>query len=391
MINWREAQARILALAAPVDRERLTLWQAAGRWAAETLHARRTQPSANLSAMDGYAVRFVDLPGPWRVVGESAAGTPFGERLWEGEAVRIFTGAALPGGADAIVIQEEADADGTTMVLSGKGPLTRWSFVRRTGEDFGPHTILVSEGEQLTPARIALAAIGGHDVINARRRILVAIVSTGNELVPAGSDPEYGLPDSNGPMLAALLADLPVTLHQFGIVRDDPAQLALMLDAARDHDVIVTTGGASVGDHDLVRPVLLERGANLDFWKVAMRPGKPVMAGTLGNAVVLALPGNPVSAFVTAHLFLRPLIAHLSGAAEPMPAPITATLGAPLPAVGPRTDFVRMRWQNGVLISALAGDSGALRPLADAQVLAIRPAHAPPASPGETVDAIPIA
>lgn len=380
MIDWRDALSRILALAPPVATETISVAKAAGRWTSAPVLARRTQPAADLSAMDGYAVRHADLPGPWEVVGESAAGRSFAGQMGPGEAVRIFTGAHLPDGADAILIQEDAVRDGDRLTLTAGLP-HRGQWVRPRGADFLEGDAIIEAGERLTPARIALAVLAGYGELPVRRRIRVALGSTGDEL-------GRSLPDSNGPMLAALLGGLPVDLTVAGIIADDRATLSALFDRYRHHDVIVTTGGASVGDHDFVRPVLLDLEATLDFWKVAMRPGKPVMAGTLGNATLLALPGNPVSAFVTAHVFLRPLIAHLSGAADPRPATIGAILGAPLPAVGARTDFVRMRWQGGMLIPAAAGDSGALSPLADAQALAIRPALAPPASPGDIVEAI---
>lgn len=383
MIDWREALARILALAPPVAPEHCALAEAAGRWTAEPVRARRTQPAADLSSMDGYAVRYADLPGPWRIIGESAAGRPFEVALNAGEAVRIFTGAHLPARADTIVIQENATRTGDLLAPAADPP-SRAQWVRARGADFAEGHEIIAAGARVTSARIALAALAGHGDLPVRRCVRIALGSTGDELGTA-------LPDSNGPMLAALLADLPVELTMLGIILDERRALAAFYDHARRHDVIVTTGGASVGDHDLVRPVLLDLGATLDFWKVAMRPGKPVMAGKLGDAIVLALPGNPVSAFVTAHIFLRPLIAHLSGAADPGPSVIHAILGAPLPAVGPRTDFARMRWQDGALVPARPGDSGALVPLADAHALAIRSAHAPPAVAGETIEAILIA
>ncbi len=390
MIAFDEAQARILGLAKPVDRETVGLDQAIGRWAAEPVTARRTQPAHDLSAMDGYAVRFVDLPGPWRVIGESAAGRPFSSICEPGTAVRIFTGAFLPDGSDTIVIQEDVTRDGMALHLTGNGPKRATESVRHVGEDFTAGAPIIAAGALMTPARIALAACSGHDRLTVRRPIRVAIASTGDELVPIGSATD-GLPDSNGAMLSALLADMPVAITAFGIVADTQAALATLLDQARHHDVIVTTGGASVGDHDLVRPALIAAGAHIDFWKIAMRPGKPVMAGTLDAAIVLGLPGNPVSAFVTAQLLLRPLIARLSGAADPLPRRIMAQLGAALPAVGWRTDFVRLRWSDGQLVPAQSGDSGSLLALADAEALGIRHAGAQAAGAGDFVEAILIA
>ena len=389
MLDWQEARARILALGSPVSTEILPLVHAAGRWSAAPIFALRNQPARDLSAMDGYAIRFADMPGPWRVVGESAAGVPFAAQVASGECTRIFTGAALPLGTDSIVIQEEVARNGDVLTLTGEGPRTNGSSVRPAQSDFARDAVLIEAGSALTPARIALAALGGHGTLPVQRRIRVAILSTGDELVPPGTDPGTDrLPGSNGPMLTAMLGNLPVELTDFGIIPDDSEKLVWAFGRARDFDIIVTTGGASVGDHDLVRPALIEAGATIDFWKVAMRPGKPLMAGTLGKAVVLGLPGNPVSAFVTATLFLKPLVAQLSGAANASPPLVCAPVASDLPAVGPRTDFVRAAWRDGGLASLPSTDSGALSHLARADALIVRPHHAPAVSAGHMVDVL---
>jgi molybdopterin molybdotransferase len=389
MITPEEAQARILALGVPVAVETVALLDAAGRWAASDVRARRTQPARDLSAMDGYAIRFADLPGPWRVAGVSAAGSPFGGPVGAGEAARIFTGAAVPKGADTIIIQEEVARDGDRITLSGEGPPHEGAHIRRAGSDFASGDRVIGVGDHLNPARLALAAMGGHGTLDVQRRIRVAIVSTGDELVPVGTDVgDDRLPNSNAPMLAAMLGALPVEINDLGIVPDDRAALAAAFALAYDCDIIVTSGGASVGDHDLVRPVLLDLGATLDFWKVAMRPGKPLMAGRLGDTIVLGLPGNPVSAFVTATLFLRPLVRHLSGARDPLPRRVLATCNAPLPAVGPRTDFVRARWEGSVLACLPSGDSGMLSGLAQAEALIVRAAGSDATDAGQPVEAI---
>ena len=389
MITPEEAQARILALGVSVEIEILPLLKAAGRWAAGDVTARRTQPARDLSAMDGYAIRFADLPGPWRVVGVSAAGVPFGGSVGEGEAARIFTGAAVPAGADTIVVQEEVARDGDALTLTGEGPPYVGAHIRRAGSDFARGDRLIASGDALTPAVLALAAMGGHGSIDVHRRIRLAILSTGDELVAPGADAgDDRLPNSNAPMLAAMLGALPVEIVDLGIVPDDRAALATAFARARDCDTLVTSGGASVGDHDLVRPVLLDLGATLDFWKVAMRPGKPLMAGNLGNTIVLGLPGNPVSAFVTATLFLLPLVRHLSGARDPLPRRIPASCNAPLPAVGPRTDFVRARWENGAVAPLPSTDSGVLSSLARADALIVRAAGSETTPAGQLVEAI---
>jgi molybdopterin molybdotransferase len=388
VIDPPEALTRLLALATPVAVEMLPLIDATNRWTAADITALRTQPARNLSAMDGYAIRHADMPGPWRVVGESAAGVPFAGTVGAGEAARIFTGAAAPDGADSIIIQEDVTRTDDTITITGEGPPKPGTHIRRAGSDFTAGDTLIEAGTPLTPARIGLVAIAGHASLPVRRPIRVALISTGDELAPIGSDPDPNrIPASNGIMLAALLQNLPVDITDMGIIPDDKAALITTFESARHHDIIVTTGGASVGDHDLVRPALIDAGAAIDFWKIAMRPGKPLMAGTLGNAVVLGLPGNPVSAFVTATLFLKPLIAHLSGASDPAPLLLSASLATDMPAVGPRTDYVRAQWLNGA-IAPLGGDSGMLVPLAAATALIVRPAGSPPAATGDDVRVI---
>lgn len=387
-----DAQARLLALGSPVESVVLPVAEAAGRWLAEDIASLRTQPAADLSAMDGYAIRFAECPGPWTVVGESAAGAPLGRTLAPGEAARIFTGAAMPDGADTVLIQEEAARDGDRLRLAGEGPPETGAHVRRRGRDFAEGDVLLHAGAKLTPPALALAIAGGHGVLPVRRDIRIALISTGDELVPAGAPTDAAqLPASNGPMIAAQLANLPVAIDDIGIVPDTREALAKALDAAREADVIVTIGGASVGDHDLVRPALESAGAEIGFWRIAMKPGKPLMAGTLGRPVVLGLPGNPASAFVTAKLFLEPMIAHLSGASDPLPAFQPARLAADLPAVGVRTEFLRGRWRNAAVEALPQQSSAALAALAHAQLLIRRPAGSAPTRAGDTVEILPLA
>jgi molybdopterin molybdotransferase len=385
-----EAQARLLALAAPLPIETLPLTEAAGRWAAEDVVAQRIQPAADLSMMDGYAIRFADMPGPWRVAGESRAGLGMDAMLQSGEAARIFTGAPVPGGADAILVQEEAEREGERLNLVGEGPPQPGAHIRRRGSDFAQGAVLVSTGDLLTPGRIAVAAVGGHGMLAVRRRPRVTLISTGDELVPPGTPAEGAmLPASNGIMLQALIGGRAI-VRDAGIV---PDRLDALVEALRsaEADIIVTSGGASVGDHDLIRPALAETGASLDFWRIAMRPGKPLLAGRLGDAVVLGLPGNPASAFVTAQLFLLPLIAHLGGARQPLPSIEPAVLGAALPAVGGRQDYVRAVYADGRVRPLPNQDSGALSTLARANALIVRAAGAPPAPVDEIVNILRIA
>ncbi|WP_157217173.1 molybdopterin molybdotransferase MoeA [Flavisphingomonas formosensis] len=392
LLSVAEAQARILALAPVLATEMVPLAAAAGRWAIEPIEANRTQPAADLSAMDGYAIRFGELPGPWTLAeGESTPGTAAATPLKPGQALRIFTGAPLPPEADTILVQEDAAREGERLRLSGDGPPRRHAHVRPLGSDFRSGDRLIEAGERLTPARIGLAAVGGHGVLQVRRRPRIALISTGDELVPPGT-PTHGvqLPSSNAPMLAALLAALPVEIEDLGIVRDDLDAIATAFAGARA-DIIVTTGGASVGDHDLVRPALERAGASLDFWRAAMKPGKPIMGGRLGDATVLGLPGNPVSAFVTATLFLLPLIRSALGAAAPIPAPRLVPLGGTVAATDKRAEYLRARIADGRAFPLSGQDSAALAMLAEAQALIVRPPYAPARDEGETVEILDIA
>lgn len=385
-----EAQTRVLALGRAAAPETLAIADAIGRFAATDIVARRTQPARPLSAMDGYAIRFDDLPGPWDVIGESAAGASFAGNVGEAQATRIFTGAAMPDGTDCVLVQEEATRDGTRLHLSGEGPV-RGGNVRRAGLDFREGELLIATGERITPARAALAAIAGHGTLSVGRRVRVAIAATGDELVPAGQAiRDDQLPETNGLMLGGLLGDLPVDRIDLGIL---PDRMEALVDAfgVVDCDLLVTTGGASVGDHDLVRPALAAAGGTLDFWRIALRPGKPMLAGTLRDAAVLGLPGNPVSSYITAMLFVRPLVARMAGAVDPLPRTVRATLAHPLPANGPRQDYLRATLVDGQASTAAIQDSSMLRTLARSDCLIIRAPHAPAADAGDSAEILQLA
>ncbi|HEX7695664.1 MAG TPA: molybdopterin molybdotransferase MoeA, partial [Sphingomonas sp.] len=264
--------------------------------------------------------------------------------------------------------------------------------VRRKGLDFEKGAVLIPAGARFSPAAIALAATGGHGDLLANRRLRISLLATGDELVAPGTartDP-LALPEGNSAMLAALIADLPVDIVHAGIVPDRLDALAAAF-AMAEADIVVTTGGASVGDHDLVRPAIEAAGGAIDFWRIAIRPGKPMLAGRLGDAVILGLPGNPVSAFVTALVFLRPLIAAMAGAAHPLPVPLSATLAEPLPANDHRQDYLRGTVVGGRVSVAAVQDSSMLATLARATCLIVRPPHALAAAAGETVEILPIA
>jgi molybdopterin molybdotransferase len=391
LLPLEEAQARLLALAAPLEIETRALGAAAGTWAAADVRARLTHPPADVSAMDGWALRLADLPGPLSAVGVAAAGTPFAGSVGPGEAVRIFTGAHLPAGADTVAVQEEMLEEGGHVRLAGEGPGAVGRHIRRRGQDFGAGDLLVAAGVRITPAHVGLLAAAGHAAVAVRRRPRVALLATGNELVPPGEVPGPGqIVSSNGVMLAGLLAGEGVAADDRGILPDEPLALGQALSAAANAaDLLVTIGGASVGDHDLVRPVLHALGAEIDFWRIAVKPGKPLLAGRLGSAVVLGLPGNPVSAFVCAHLFLLPLLRHLMGAAQPLPELETGRSICALPANGSRRDFQRAtleRRADGLWVRpAPVQDSAMLRVLAGSTALLVRPEHAPAVSEGGEV------
>jgi molybdopterin molybdotransferase len=384
-----QAQARLLALAAPLPRCAIPLAQAAGRYLAEPLLALRDQPWADLSAMDGYAVRFADIPGPWQIAGEMTAGAlPAAEPLAPGAAMRIFTGAPLPAGADTVIVQEDVALQGDRIRLTGDGPGARGRHVRTRASDFARSDLLMAAGSQLDPPALALAALAGHASLPVRPAPRVAILSTGNELVAPGAPcPPGSLPASNGVMLRAMLERAGATVISETLVPDDLGRLTGALQAIQGADIIVTSGGASVGDHDLVRPALEAAGGSINFWRIAMRPGKPLIVGQLGSAIMLGLPGNPISAMVTGALFLLPLVRHLAGSATPLPQPRTASLGAALPPLtGERAEYLRARAADGLAIPLTFQDSAAMRAAAQANALIVRAPGAPAAKAGDSVE-----
>lgn len=384
LLPVEEAQARLLALAAPLPKETLPLTAALGRYLAAPMAAQRTQPAADLSAMDGYAIRFADLPGPWRQVGSIAAGSWPAQPLSTGETMRIFTGAPLPAGADTVLVQEDAATSADMITLTGTGPAAKGQHVRAAGSDFAAGTALADPGARVTPGLIALAAMAGHAALAVGHAPRVAFISTGDELADPGAPLAPGqIPDSNAPMLTALLVAVPAAIGTVVRIGDSrAATIAAIRAASADHDVIVTLGGASVGDHDHVHAAMTSLGSPPAFWKIAMRPGKPLLAGRVGDAVLLGLPGNPASAFVTAHLFLLPLLRHLAGAVAPLPDVGQAALAADLAGGGPRRDYLRAIVNHGRITPFAAQDSGLTAPLAHANALLIREIGAAPQPAG---------
>ncbi|QNO27155.1 molybdopterin molybdotransferase MoeA [Sphingopyxis sp. OPL5] len=393
LLPVEEAQARLLALRAPLAPENIAFSESLGRYLSHDVIALRDQPAAPLSAMDGYAIRFADLPGPWTIIGEVAAGSAPVLPLGAGQAIRIFTGAMVPHDADTVILQEDVAADGTVLTLTGDGPEAQGAHIRDRASDFATGAMLVAAGTRLNAGAIAAAIMGGDAQLVVGARPRVAILTTGDELVQPGRALAPGqIPDSNGTMLAAMLAAEPAVVSIPLHIRDDREILSKVLkDLARRHDVIVTVGGASVGDHDHVRGALDDAGGRLDFWKIAMRPGKPLIAGTLGDALLLGLPGNPSSAFVTATLFLLPLVRHLAGARAPLPQLRRAPLAAPLGPGGARRDYLRGRIDGGLLSPFDGQDSGRTFPLAAANALVIREIGAPSRAAGDAADYIDIA
>lgn len=368
--------------------ETLPLANCAGRVLAEDLKALRTQPPFANSAMDGYAVRADDLVvgAGLRVIGESAAGRSFNGSLAAGDAVRIFTGAPLPEGSDTILIQENADGVGGPVIRVREGA-AKGRFVRPAGLDFREGEVLLEAGTRLDSAGLGLAAAMGHPTLSVRRKPLVAILATGDELVLPG---EKVGPDqivaSNSYALAALVEQAGAIALDLGIARDTHEDLAEKIGGAcsADADVLITLGGASVGEHDLVQAALKAQGMELGFWKIAMRPGKPMMMGRLGRMVAVGLPGNPVSSIVCGHLFVLPLIEALLGMPDPQrDRSEPGILGKDLPANDERQDYLRASlaltgdgWQATPFEKQ---DSSMLAALSRADALVIRPAFAEPA------------
>jgi molybdopterin molybdotransferase len=387
MISVAEAQARLLDLASPLPPVERELMQAVRHYLHAPLTAIRTQPAADLSAMDGYAVAAGDFPGPWRVIGESAAGHPFAGALQSGEAVRIFTGAHVPRNAHSVLIQENASRDGDILHVTENHALKIGANIRRLGSDFQAGDQVLPAGSYLDAGAIAVAAMAGHGTLAIGGVPRIAIAATGDELVAVGTPAGPAqIPCSNSPMLQAMLAGLPCDVLDAGILGDDLTVLETGLRAlSQQVDIIVTTGGASVGDHDLVHTALQNIGAQMDFWKVAMRPGKPLMAGKIGNAIVLGLPGNPSSAFVTAFLFLLPIIRHMAGSPSPLPVLFEAAAASDLPAGGDRAEYMRASVEGGHITPLMVQDSGLTRTLSQSNALLIQPPNVPPRSKGTMV------
>ena len=394
MLSVDEARARILAPLRATSTELVGLAEAWSRVLASPVVARLTQPPTNMSAMDGYAVRAEDCTAGSRltVIGSAPAGHPFSGTLRSGEAVRLFTGSVVPDGADTILLQEDADSEGDTVEVRETCPPGR--HIRLRGQDFLAGDTLLQPGRQLGSRDIGLAAAANYPWLTVHRRPRVAILATGDEIsMPGEPVSAGGIVSSNAHALAALVRARggdPVLLP---VAADDRKALAALIDQVRGMHILVTTGGASVGEHDLVQAALGDHGFELDFWKIAMRPGKPLIAGRVFDVPVLGLPGNPVSAYVCAILFLLPAIDLLAGRPAGQLSPERAILGVPLKANDARADYLRstlvVREDGASVISPFSRqDSGMFSVLARADALLLRPPFAAAAESGSEVEMI---
>jgi molybdopterin molybdotransferase len=391
LLSVADAQALVLKDAQPLPAVDAPLAAAHGRVLAADLAALRTQPPAAVSAMDGYAVRAADIatiPARLRLIGEVAAGHPFDRPVGAGEAARIFTGGVLPSGADTVVIQEITAREGDTVIV--RKPSAKGRHIRPEGLDFKAGDALLVAGRRLTARDLALAAAMNHATVPVHRRPKVAVLATGDELVMPGTTPGHGqIVYSNGFALMAQVAVEGAEVIDLGIAPDRLDATIAAVARARElgADLLVTTGGASVGEHDLVQKAFAAHGMALSFWKVALRPGRPLMHGRLAAMEVLGLPGNPVSAFVCAVLFMVPLLRRLAGRRDLGPDTESAVLGCDLPANDERTDYMRaalaFRPDRSLVATPYpVQDSSMLVPLANAGCLVIREPYAPAAAAG---------
>ncbi len=396
MISVEEARARILADLRPTAVEIISLASAWNRVLSAPIVARLTQPPADMSAMDGYALRAADgvLDATLEVIGAAPAGHPFAGEIGPGQAVRLFTGSVVPEGADGIIIQEDVVRDGDRIIL--REAVTAGRHIRRAGQDFAVGETVIAAGRRLTARDIGLAAAANHPWITVHRRPFVAILATGDEIAMPGEPiPAGGIVSSNSHALAALVragGGEPLVLP---VATDDVQVIASVADQLAGVDMLVTTGGASVGDHDLVTEALQARGLSVDFWKIAMRPGKPLIFGQMGGVPMLGLPGNPVSALVCAILFLLPGLARLSGLPGDPPPTSAAKLGAAVAANDSRADFLRATLRRNADGNVIATpfprqDSSMLRRLAESQALILRAPYAGALDVGSEVLIIPL-
>ena len=395
MISVEEARRRILDGFAPLPAEQVSLANALGRVLVHDIASRRTQPPSAVSAMDGYAVRagdVADAPVALQIIGQAPAGGAYDGIVGAGECVRIFTGGPVPRGADAIVIQEDTDADGDRVTV--KAAVPEGHYIRPAGLDFSAGEICLKAGHILSARDIGLAAAMNVPWLMVHRRPRVAILATGDEVVMPG-DPlgPNQIVSSNGLSLGAFVQARGGTPVQLGIAPDNRDALAAMAAGARGADLLVTTGGVSVGEHDLVHSVLSEAGLELDFWRIAMRPGKPLLFGRIGDTPVLGLPGNPVSSLICAIVFMVPALDRMQGVATAARPRHTVRLAVPLRQNDEREDYLRatLSYDGEPRVTPFSRqDSSMVSRLAQADCLIVRAPHAPPADAGETVEILPL-
>ena len=397
-LSVAEALAHILHNAPESKSETIPLNHCNGRTLQHNIKALLTQPPAPVSAMDGYAVRAEDTQTPHiilNVIGQSPAGKPFKGYVAQGQAVRIFTGGVVPEGADAILIQEDAQIIAPDQIKPTESIKTGL-YVRPAGYDFKSGDILLKSGTRLKPHHLALAAAGNHADLIVARKPIVAIIATGDELSLPGEQPQSGgIIASNSFAVSAIIEAAGGAAHDLGIAGDTRISLQEKLAQAQSlkADLIVTLGGASVGDHDLVRDVFVSQGMELDFWKIAMRPGKPLMYGRIGKTVMLGLPGNPVSSIVCAHLFVAPLLAKLCGR-DWRPERRMACLASPLKANGPREHYARAKTVgisgDGLpLVEVFADqDSSLLSVMVEANCFAVQKPHETAKENGDRIEIV---
>lgn len=395
MLSVRDAHARVIAAFEPLPSEIVSVADAAGRVLATPPQARLTQPPADLSAMDGYAVRAADVPAmptTLNLVGQAPAGGSYDHALQPGEAVRIFTGGPLPMGADAIVIQEDTKADGPKITILDAPRLGR--HIRKAGLDFSSGDTPLKAGRTLTTRDVALIAAMNHPWVSVYRKPRVAILSTGDELVMPGEPVGRNqIVSSSGIAVAALIRGWGGEPTLFDIARDDAKLIESCIEAGAQHDLLITLGGASVGDHDLVQGALKAQGFDMDFWKIAMRPGKPLMFAARDRARVLGLPGNPVSTMVCSLLFMKPALERMLGQPGDLVQTQPARLAVDVKANDQREDYVRSRLERSSDGSITVDphpvqDSSMLSVLATCDGLMIRPAHDPARKAGDTVQIV---
>jgi molybdopterin molybdotransferase len=393
MISVDEARERIIGAFGLVESETVSIAEADGRVLAKEVRAKISQPPFPVSAMDGYAVRAEDTPATLRIVGASPAGNPYRGKIGKGEAVRIFTGGVVPEGADAIVIQEDVRATLDEVIV--KEPALKGRHIRIAGLDFKENDVLTPAGKRLGPRDLSLLAAGDVASVEVRRRPRVAFVATGDELSRPGERRKPGgIVASSGYGLSALIARWGGEPVDLGLLPDTIDAFADLPQRTKNADLVLTLGGASVGDHDLVQRALAPKGFALDFWKIAMRPGKPLIFGRLQDIPFLGLPGNPVSTLVCAILFVRPAIGAMLGVAEEMRI-VSARLARNMAANDARQDYVRARivvedgelWADPFDVQ----DSSMQTVFAAADGLILRPPHAPAAEAGERVDVLSLA